>query len=197
MKILKYLFFLFLIPISAFSQQNNLKDNMPRTNVDLTAKKLNSLSTLSYDGWKKSPNLSGGTIINGDPSSINFDDSNWRTLKINERVTDDSCWLRKEIILPEKILGQSVKGEIKLLISVDDYGYIWINGESKGYFPWDGEFILTKDAKPGEKFIAAVKVINAGGSLRILRAELDMSSVNPLKQEIQDLSLSLKAGKSF
>ncbi len=197
MKTLKYFYFLFLIPFIAFSQQNNLKDNMIQTNVDIVAKKLSSLSTLSYDNWKKSPNLSSGTEIQGDPTSINFDDSQWGTLIINQRVTDDSCWLRKEIILPKQMLGQPVKGEIKLLISVDDYGYLWINGESKGYFPWDGEFVLTENAKPGEKFLIVIKAINTGGPLRLLRAELDMSVVTSLREEIQDLLLSLKTGQKL
>jgi len=25
-------------------------------------------------------------------------------------------------------------------VSVDDAGYLWVNGESKGYFAWDGDF---------------------------------------------------------
>ncbi len=197
MKIFTFLFWLIFIPSSAFSQQNSLKDNIIESNVDLVAKKLNFLSTSSYDSWKKSPNLSGGTVIQGDPTSLNFDDSKWETLSINERSTDDSCWLRKEIELPKKILGQTVKGEIKLLLSVDDYGYLWINGESKGYFPWDGEFILTENAKPGEKFIVVIKAVNTGGPLRLLKAELDMGIVTPLREEIQDLFLSLKPGKNF
>ena len=197
MKTLNYFFFLFLIPFLAYSQQNNLNDNTLESNVDVVAKKLNFLSTFSYDDWKKSPNLSGGTAIEGDPTAINFNDSKWKTLSINQSVTDDSCWLRKEIVLPDLILDQPVKGEIKLLLSVDDYGYLWINGESKGYFPWDGKFILTKDAKPGEKFLVVIKAINTGGPLRLLRAELDMGIVSPLKEEIQDLSLSLKTGQKL
>ena len=153
MKIHKYLFLVLLIPFSLFAQQNNLKNNMTETNVDIVAEKLNSLCTITYDHWKKSQNLSRGIVIQGDPISTNFDDSEWTTLDLGQRVTDDSCWLRKEIILPEKILGQPVRGEIKLLLSVDDYGYLWINGENKGYFPWDGDFVLTKDAKPGEKLL--------------------------------------------
>ena len=192
MKAVRYFSFLLLIPFFLYSQQNNMKSN-----VDIISKKLTFLSSFSYDDWKKSPNLSKGTIIEGDPVSINFDDSKWETLSINQSVTDDSCWLRKEIVLPEQMLGHPVKGKIKLLLSVDDYGYLWINGESKGYFPWDGEFVLTEDAKPKEKFLVVIKAINTGGPLRLLRAELDMGIVTPLREEIQDLALSLKTGQKL
>ena len=195
MKSLKYFLLIFLFPFIILSQ--NKSDNKNETNVDKVAKKLTFLSTYSYDNWKKSPNLSGGTVIAGDPTSINFDDSNWGTLSLNEHVTDDSCWLRKTIILPKQILGTPVKGKIKLLLSVDDYGYLWINGESKGYFPWDGDFVLTEDAKPGDKFVVVIKAINTGGPLRLIRAELDMGVVTPLRQEIQDLALSLRVGQKL
>ncbi len=195
MKSLKYFLLISLFPFIILSQ--NKSDNKNETNVDKVAKKLTFLSTYSYDDWKKSPNLSGGTVIAGDPTSINFDDSKWGTLSLNEHVTDDSCWLRKTIVLPKQILGTPVNGKVKLLLSVDDYGYLWINGESKGYFPWDGDFVLTENAKPGDKFVIVIKAINTGGPLRLIRAELDMGVVTPLRQEIQDFALSLKVGQKL
>ncbi len=164
MKSLKYLLIISLFPLVLFPQNNN--NNQNESNVDKVAKKLTFLSTYSYDDWKKSPNLSGGTVIEGDPTSVNFDDSKWGTLRLDEHATDDSCWLRKTIVLPKQFLGVPLKGKIKLLLTVDDYGYLWINGENKGYFPWDGDFVLTDDAKPGDKFVIAIKAINTGGPLR-------------------------------
>jgi alpha-mannosidase len=195
MKSLKYFLILSLFPILLFAQDK--KEETTPTNVDKVAKKLTFLSTYSYDDWKKSPNLSGGTVIEGDPTAINYDDSNWGTLELNQHITDDSCWLRKTIVLPKQILGTPVKGKIMLLLSVDDYGYLWVNGESKGYFPWDGDFVLTEDAKPGDKFVVVIKAINTGGPLRLIRAELDMGVVTPLRQEIQDLALSLSVGQKL
>ena len=197
MKILKYLFLLLLLPFFGIGVKNNSKADKPESNVDIVSKKLKNLSAVYYNHWKKSPNLSVGTVINGDPTSENFDDSDWSTLDLEQRVSDDSCWLRKEIVIPERILSQPVKGELKLLLSVDDYGYLWINGKKKGYFPWDGDFVLTKDAKPGERFLVTIKAINNGGPLRLLRAELEMTGQKLLKEEIQDLSLSLRTGQKL
>src|SRR5439155_24566752 len=80
------------------------------------------------------------------------------------------------------------------LVSVDDYGYLWVNGESKGYFPWEGEFELTKDAKPGQTFVIAVKAINTGGPLRLLRPELRPERTSALRRTLEDFRLSLQAG---
>lgn len=195
MKSFKYFLFITLFPLLIFAQQK--KEEATQTNVDRVAKKLTFLSTFSYDDWKKSPNLSGGTFIEGNPTAVNYDDSKWGTLSLNQHVTDDSCWLRKTIVLPKQILGTPVKGKVKLLLSVDDYGYLWINGESKGYFPWDGDFVLTENAKPGDKFVVVIKAINTGGPLRLIRAELDMGVVTPLRQDIQDMALSLRAGQKL
>jgi len=168
-----------------------------QTNVDRLTLQLDSLSS-SYDNWKISENLSDkNTAFNGNPYDINFDDSAWSTLKIGENNYDDSCWLRKEIILPDKILGEQVQGKIRLLLSVDDYGYLWVNGESKGYFPWDGDFVLTENGKPGEKFMLAIKAINTSGPLRLLRAKIQTESSISTQEMIKDFVVSMKVGQKL
>ena len=188
MKTLRLLILYLFLPITMVAQ----------TNVDKLVSKLDSLISGSLDDWKISQNLSGKNIsFNGNPYDVNFNDSTWSILKINENNYDDSCWLRKEIILPDKILGEPVRGKIKLLLSVDDYSYLWINGESKGYFPWDGDFVLTENGKPGEKFTIAVKAINTGGSLRLLRAEIQSANSEKIQQSINDFLLSLQTGQKL
>jgi alpha-mannosidase len=168
---------------------------LAQTNVDILVHSLDSLRTISFNNWKVSPDLK--QPISGDPTSFGFDDSKWFTLKLDEQLFLDSCWIRKEIILPKQILGQPISGAIKLLVSVDDYGYLWVNGESKGYFPWDGEFELTKDAKPGEKFLIAIKAINTGGPLRLIRAEIESEESKKINQLIGDFSTSLLVGQKL
>ncbi len=168
-----------------------------QANVDILVNHLDSLSTIAFNNWKVSPNLSGSVTFKGNPYDVDFDDSDWGTLKLNEHSSDDSCWLRKQIVLPGKILGKPVKGKIMLMLTVDDYGYLWINGESKGYFPWDGDFVLTENAKPGDKFTIAVKAINTGGPLRLIRAEILPKNVKPLQQKIKDFALSMRVGQKL
>jgi alpha-mannosidase len=177
---------LFFIPSLIFAQ----------TAVDRTVEALDSVAIISMDNWKMSPDLKNGEIP-GDPTKEGFDDSQWKTLKINESVRLDSCWLRKEIVLPEYILGKKVSGTITLQVEVDDYGYLWVNGESKGYFPWYGTFVLTNDAKPGDRFLLAIRAINTGGPLRLLRAELETSDTDSLRNAIEDFTLSVKVGQEL
>ncbi|HTX18923.1 MAG TPA: glycoside hydrolase family 38 C-terminal domain-containing protein [Bacteroidota bacterium] len=180
-----FLLILFLCSISA-----------AQTNVDRVKSALDSLAILSMDNWKMSPDLKSGEIA-GDPTTSGFDDSKWINLKLGENVYPDSCWLRREIVLPENILGHRVSGAVKLLVSVDDYGYMWINGVSKGYFPWDGTFVLTNNAKPGDRFLIAIRAINTGGPLRILRADVETENTDSLRQSIEDFSLSIEVGQEL
>lgn len=176
-----------LLPLSAAAQ----------TQVDRAARQLDSLSGFTLDEWKMSPDLHLLRGMAADPAGAGFDDSRWEVLKLHQRVYPDSCWLRKEIVLPERILGQPVQGTVRFLVSVDDYGYLWVNGEPRGYFPWDGEFVLTTDARPGQRFLLAIKAINTGGPLELLRAEIGADRTAGLRQSIQDLALSLRTGQKL
>ncbi len=167
-----------------------------QSNVDRLSRALDSLTVVSFDNWKVSRDLKAAHIV-GDPTSKAFDDAQWETLGIGESIYPDSCWLRKEIVLPDRILGQPVRGTVRFLVSVDDYGYLWVNGESKGRFPWDGEFELTKDAKPGERFLIAIKAINTGGPLRLLRAELETGTSKSIRDLVSDFALSLRIGQKL
>jgi alpha-mannosidase len=187
MKTLVTLFCLLITAVSVCTQ----------TDVDRLATELARLSTTAFDGWKVSPNLKQAEAVKGDPTTAGFDDSRWDVLTLNQWIYLDSCWLRKEIVIPEKFLGQNVSGTIKLLVSVDDYGYMWINGQNQGYFPWDGEYILTKDAKPGQKFLIAIKAVNTGGPLRLLRTEIVMETMQTSISSIRDLALSLRVAQKL
>jgi alpha-mannosidase len=166
-----------------------------QTNVDKLSDALDSLTANSFNNWRISPDLS--KPIEGNPASAEFDDSGWGILRVDEKNYEDSCWLRKEIVLPETILGKPVEGKITFLVSVDDFGYFYVNGENKGYFPWDGEFVLTENAKPGDKFLIAIKAINTGGPLRLLMARIDMEGTKELRQSILDFSLSMRTAQKL
>lgn len=168
-----------------------------QTPVDNLVRAIDSISTMSFDAWKISPDLKSLRGIAGDPSQPGFDDSQWDVLNLRQSVYPDSCWLRKTITLPDSYLGNPVSGPVTLFVSVDDYGYLWVNGESKGHFPWDGEFEITKDARPGQTFSIAIKAINTGGPLRLLRAEARTGSGSALRSTLADFSLSLRVGQKL
>ena len=168
-----------------------------QTNVDRLAGALDSLGSLSFNHWKVSGDLKGLRSLGDAPTKPGFDDSQWNTLSLDERIFPDSCWIRKEIVLPQNVLGAPVRGSVRLLLSVDDYGYLWVNGESRGMFPWDGDFELTENAAPGQKFLVAIKAINTGGPLRLIRAELTLAATKDLRRSIDDFALSFRVGQKL
>ncbi len=177
---------LFLLPLSLF----------PQSNVDKLVKALDSLTLASYNDWKVSPDLRYYTPA-GDPTKPGFDDSKWNSLALDQSIYLDSCWIRKDIILPKKILGKPVSGPMRLVVAVDDYGSLWVNGVSKGYFPWDGDFLLTDNAKPGEKFTIAIRAINTGGPLRLITAKIQSDEAKALRTTVDNLSLSFRVGQKL
>jgi alpha-mannosidase len=184
---------IFLV-IALFAALNPLA--RAESNVQKVARTLDSLSLVSFNNWKASPDLKSYKP-DGDPSKPDFDDSKWDNLALNASIYPDSCWLRKTITVPKTYLGQPIAGSLRFLVSVDDYGYLWVNGESKGHFPWDGDFELTKNASAGQKFTLAIKAINTGGPLRLLRAELRLEKVSELLKTIQGFGLSLRVGEKL
>ncbi len=167
-----------------------------QSSVDKLVRALDSLSLTRVDHWRMSPDLKTYKP-SGDPAKPEFDDSQWTLLTLDENVYPDSCWLRKEIVVPEKILGQPVAGKLRFKTSVDDYGYLWMNGMYAGYIPWDGEFDILSNAQPRQKLLLAIKVVNTGGPLRLIRAEMEFESVAPVKSLIENLTLSLRAGQKL
>ena len=162
-----------------------------QTTVDRVARQLDSLCRITFDDWKYS------TDFGTDPGLPPAGDDGWRALKLHQSLSFDSCWMRKEIVLPRTILGKPTAGAITFEITVDDYGYLFIDGASKGRINWDGEFELTRDAHPGQKFVVLVKVINTGGPMRIMRARIRSEASRELAQQIDDFAFSLRVGQKL
>jgi gluconolactonase len=110
--------------------------------------------------------------------AIDFDDSGWRVLAPAEtmlrlghgRVSFN--WYRIELTLPERVGDVDVTGSTVVFeVAVDDAAEVWVNGElpfaigdSGGPvvagFNAPNRVILTRDARPGERFQLAVFGIN-------------------------------------
>lgn len=188
---------LLLIPFCLATAQTNLSVSKQRTTVDDLSNSLDSIAaTASVDKWKVSPDLST-PVTSGDPTSASFDDSKWDNQKLGDEIDLDSCWMRKVVVLPDSVFGKPTQGKISLLVTLDNYGYMWINGESKGYFPFSKEFVLSDDAKPGMKFVVAIKAVNGGAMIHLLRAELRSDVISSLPDMMRDLALSFRVGQKL
>jgi alpha-mannosidase len=168
-----------------------------QTSVESLTAGLDSLGKVSFDLWKVSPDLKLYQPEEGSPSQPDFDDSGWETLRVGEAIYPDSCWLRTRIVLPQKLLGEPISGTLKLQISVDDYGELWVDGRRRGEIPWSAEHILTRDARPGQTLHLAVKAYNTGGPLALLRADLQSATSSATQARVENLSLSLRVAQKL
>jgi len=111
-------------------------------------------------------------------AAADYDDSGWRTLApaetmlrlANGRVCFN--WYRIEVALPDRIGDTDVTGAtIVFETVVDDYAEVWVNGElpvalgdigghAVGGFNTPNRVVLTRDARPGDRFQIAVFGIN-------------------------------------
>ena len=160
--------------------------------IDEICSNLEKRLSIRYNHWNYNANM----LVNAwQPDYV---DETWKTLAIDERVFPDSAWLRKTIVIPQKIAGKNVAGgKIKLKLTVDDAGICWINGVNKGLFKWNGEYVLTENAKAGEEFKVAIKAINTGGPMRLLEAKIEWDEIEPLSTLIQDYIVSIKTGQKL
>jgi gluconolactonase len=113
-----------------------------------------------------------------DARAADFDDSTWEIIPAdslekrrgNGRLSFN--WYRITVTIPEKVGGFATKGGTAVFeIVVDDYAEVWVNGKAPFVLGQNGgsiaagwnapnRVVLTRDAKPGEKFQIAVLGIN-------------------------------------
>jgi gluconolactonase len=113
-----------------------------------------------------------------DARAADFDDSKWEVISAgslekrrgNGRLSLN--WYRLSVTIPEKVAGFDTFGSTVVFeIVVDDYAEVWVNGKASFVLGQNGgtvaagwnapnRFVLTRAAKPGEKFQIAVLGIN-------------------------------------
>jgi gluconolactonase len=109
---------------------------------------------------------------------VDFDDSDWRELSPEEtmlRLGNGRVgfnWYRLEVTIPERVGELDPTGSTVVFeVVVDDYAEVWVNGELPlaigqaggpvvGGFNVPNRVVLTRDARPGERFLIAVFGIN-------------------------------------
>ena len=188
---------LIITTVHTINAQTGSSTSREHTEVDKLSSSLDSIASTAFlENWKVSPDLSTA-VLNGDPSSADFNDSKWDNRRLGDEIDDDSSWIRKAFVLPDSIFGKPVHGRISLLVTLDNYGYMWINGESRGYFAYTKEFILSDDAKPGTKFVIAIKAVKGGAMIHLLQAELRNDVIDEIPDMMRDVALSFRVGQKI
>jgi gluconolactonase len=113
-----------------------------------------------------------------DARAADFDDSHWQTISANSleqrrghgRLSFN--WYRLNVTIPQKVGDFEIRGSSAVFeIVVDDYAEVWVNGKLGNVLGQQGgsvvagwnapnRVLLTRDARPGEKFEIAVLGIN-------------------------------------
>jgi gluconolactonase len=122
------------------------------------------------------PNRTFDVVPHAEP--VDFDDSDWAALAptdtmlrlANGRVCFN--WYRIAVTLPERIGDTDVTGTTVVFeVVIDDYAEVWVNGSMPHALGDTGgpvvagvnapnRVVLTRDARPGDRFVIAVFGIN-------------------------------------
>jgi len=117
----------------------------------------------------------------------NRDDSQWELWDVGDRWQKDNTvpWLRKQIVLAEKINGFAGAGsEVTFSVSFDDAAEIYVNGNGQQTPGAKSSAMrLTENAQAGDTFFLAVKAINKDRSGVLLDAHLTFSNLQPLAEQ--------------
>ena len=184
-----------------------------QTNVDRVAQTLEAVASSSQDDWKIGPAFQrtmpdGGnphwSAFTGDPTGRDFNDSSWKSFKLGDPIDLESCWFRKEIALPQRVLGHSVSGSVKLRLSFSGTGELWVDGVSKGR-PGAHDVELTNDAKPGQTFMIAIRAsqspgqggVGRSGPVRLSKADLLLGKAEQTQKQLEDFALSLRVAQKL
>ncbi len=125
-----------------------------------------------------------------------LDDGSWPEVRPEHQWQGENsaAWYRVRITVPERIGAAPVPGgPLVLRVSVDDDGEIYVDGKLAQKFHWDQDKVtLTDDARPGQTFFVAVKVINQGGPGALTSASLIFEKLEPVRQAALDQARSLQ-----
>lgn len=141
---------------------------------------------ISVDNWRVSEYLYANAADSG------FNDSCWRSVVLNEPIKADTAWLRKTVVLPQKLMGMPVTGRVNIQLTVDDAGLLFINGRYIDRINWTGTYKLSDNARPGQTFVLAIKAINTGGPMRLIGARLRLAAIEPDVADVESFILSLR-----
>ena len=158
--------------------------------ADKTIALLGQITNTDAGDWRfQHPAQPGG-------EGLAVDDSQWPLVKPEHQWSGDNtaAWYRQLIVVPQTLGGASPAGSrLVLRCGVDDDGEVYLNGTLAGRFHWDqGKVALTDNAKPGDKFLVAIKAINQGGPGRLLFASLTYDKFADMREAADQCRVRLE-----
>ncbi|MCF8240860.1 MAG: hypothetical protein K9J16_05695 [Melioribacteraceae bacterium] len=167
------------------------------SSVKILAALLEEFIYLEINNWKINPPGMKLDQLMTSAVNMDYDDSCWSEYKIGKMEYRDNIWIRKKIILPEKLLNQNVNGKLSLEFTVDDSAYCWINNEYKGFFTYDSEIVLSENASAGAEFNITFRLIKTAGLPNLAKAGFIFHEIDEKVKTIRKFILSLLIGEKL
>ncbi len=135
--------------------------------------RLTSLAQLPAGAWK----MHTGDLAHGE--AVSLDDSGWQTANAGERTSTDSVWFRQAIQIPDTLHGYDLTGarvwfQFRASANGPIPEILYFNGRRVAMGEDMEPIVLFDDAKPGDKVVVAVKLLETvdvkqfrGATLRI------------------------------
>jgi alpha-mannosidase len=143
----------------------------PANRVEAVAIRLKSLMYLPEEEWK----IHSGDIPNGE--SVDLDDSSWKIVGPNSTGPHEALWYRRWIEIPRTLNGYDLTG-VKVWFDFQDDAngpatqIVYFNGRRVAMGDDLEPIILFDPAKPGDKVLVAVKLLQTVDQKHFTGADL-------------------------
>jgi alpha-mannosidase len=146
----------------------------PGDRIEAVAIKLQSLMHLPEDEWK----IHSGDIAHGE--AVDLDDSSWKVVGPNSTGPHEALWYRRWIEVPKTLNGYDLTGARVWFNFQDDANgpatqIVYFNGRRVAMGDDLEPIILFDPAKPGDKILVAVKLLQTVDEKHFTGADLRIS----------------------
>ena len=180
------------IPSESEREQSLLQGFSPQDRA--TVERLQQLNEFSADDWR----YHAGDIAHGESTSL--DDSSWQLVHPGSAAPKEAVWYRRWIEIPKTFHGYDAAGtriSFNFRAGADAAvpEIVYFNGRRVALGSDLEPIVLTESAKPGERILVAVKLLQTPGPKRFVRATLraEFAENRPNPSDIRAEILAAKA----
>jgi alpha-mannosidase len=183
----------FLLSAGALAQRGREPDPAAKLPADeqTVIARLGSLGTLPGGAWK----MHLGDVPHGE--AVNLDDSGWPTVNVGAQSPDEAVWFRRTIEVPESLHGYDLSG-VRIWFQFRDTAHgpiteiLYFNGRRVAMGEDLEPVVLFDNARPGEKAVVAVKMLESVGTktFRGATMKIDFAANRPNPEDLRDEFLS-------
>jgi len=159
-----------------------------------TVERLGTLNELKADDWR----YHAGDLPHGESTSL--DDSSWQTVQPKSEAPKEAVWYRRVIEVPKTFHGYDPTGmRILFRFQASSNGdvpeIVYLNGRRVALGSELEPVVLTDSAKPGERMLVAVKLLQTAGPKNFRRAvvRVEYAENRPSPSDFRSEVLSAEA----